>query len=159
VTSAFIIVVHSEFQPNPSDETDALLRTIIHNQDNTAFGGEVPTVGRWTGPPRSTVQVQAILLASLCASLLSAFLAMLGKQWLNRCIPVYTWGTIVERCQYRQRKLDEIVNWYFDYVMESLPLMLQIALLLLGCALSRYLWEINTTATQGDIIAGGRESI
>ncbi|KAF9644098.1 hypothetical protein BDM02DRAFT_3272666 [Thelephora ganbajun] len=29
--------------------------------------------------------------------------------------------------------------------MESLPVMLQIALLLLGCALSRYLWEINTT--------------
>ena len=29
--------------------------------------------------------------------------------------------------------------------MQSLPLMLQIALLLLGCALSRYLWEINTT--------------
>ena len=29
--------------------------------------------------------------------------------------------------------------------MESLPLMLQTALLLLGCALSRYLWEINTT--------------
>ncbi|KAF9645111.1 hypothetical protein BDM02DRAFT_703128 [Thelephora ganbajun] len=29
--------------------------------------------------------------------------------------------------------------------MESLPLMLQVALLLLGCALSRYLWEIDTT--------------
>jgi len=29
--------------------------------------------------------------------------------------------------------------------MESLPLMLQVALLLLGCALSRYFWDINTT--------------
>ena len=29
--------------------------------------------------------------------------------------------------------------------MESLPLMLQFALLLLGCALSRYLWEIDLT--------------
>jgi glucan phosphoethanolaminetransferase (alkaline phosphatase superfamily) len=29
--------------------------------------------------------------------------------------------------------------------MESLPLMLQVALLLLGCALSRYLWEIDVT--------------
>ena len=35
--------------------------------------------------------------------------------------------------------------WYFHYVMESLPLMLQVALFLLGCALSRYLWEIDTT--------------
>ena len=54
-------------------------------------------------------------------------------------------GTAVERSQNRQRKLDGIVAWYFDNVMEWLPLMLQIALLLLGCALSRYLWEINTT--------------
>ena len=29
--------------------------------------------------------------------------------------------------------------------MDALPLMLQVALLLPGCALSRYLWEINTT--------------
>ena len=54
-------------------------------------------------------------------------------------------GTAIERSQNRQRKLDGIVTWYFDYVMESLPLMLQVALLLLGCALSRYLWAINVT--------------
>jgi len=113
--------------------------------DSTAFGGDVPTVPQWLGPPRSIVQVQALLYASLAASLFSAFLAMLGKQWLNRCTPVDMRGTVIERSQNRQRKFDGIVNWYFDHVMESLPLMLQIALLLLGCALSRYLWEINVT--------------
>ena len=70
---------------------------------------------------------------------------MLGKQWLNRYASTDVRGTAIERSQNRQRKLDGIVAWRFDYVMESLPLMLQIALLLLGCALSRYLWEINTT--------------
>ena len=54
-------------------------------------------------------------------------------------------GTAIERSQNRQRKLDGVVTWYFDHVMESLPLMLQAALLLLGCALSRYLWGINLT--------------
>jgi hypothetical protein len=34
-------------------------------------------------------------------------------------------------------------TWRFDLVMELLPLMLQFALLLLGCALSRYLFTIN----------------
>ena len=145
MTAAFVVVVHAEFQPDPSDETNALLRMIIYNLDNTAFGGEVPTVPLWSGPPSTTVQVQAILLASLSVSLLAAFLAMLGRQWLNRCIPADIPGTIIERCQYRQRKLDGIVDWYFDNVMELLPLMLQVALLLLGCALSRYLWGINTT--------------
>ena len=129
-----------------NEEMAALLRVLLYTQDNTAFNGQIPTVPKpWTGPPRSIVEVQEILFASLLTSLLSAFLAMLGKQWLNRCMPVDTRGTIIQRGQYRQRKLDGIVKWYFNNVMESLPLMLQAALLLLGCALSRYLWEINTT--------------
>ena len=70
---------------------------------------------------------------------------MLGKQWLNRYESTDLRGTAVERSQNRQRKLDGIVAWYFDPVMELLPLMLQVALLLLGCALSRYLWGIDTT--------------
>ena len=49
-----------------------------------------------------------------------------------------------ERSQSRQQKLDGIVAWHFDYVRESLSLILQAALFLLGCALSLYLWEINT---------------
>ena len=85
------------------------------------------------------------MFASLTISLFSAFLAMLGKQWLNRYASTNMRGSAVERSQNRQRKLDGIVKWYFDSVMESLPLMLQIALLLLGCALSRYLWEISIT--------------
>ena len=89
------------------------------------------------------VQVQAILFASLAASLFSAFLAMLGKQWLNRYSSTDMRGSAIERSQNRQRKLDGIVAWSFDCVMESLPLMLQAALLLLGCALPRYLWGIN----------------
>ena len=91
------------------------------------------------------VQVQAILFASLATSLLSAFLAMLGKQWLNRYASTDMRGSAIERSQSRQRKLDGIGAWYFDSVMESLPLMLQAALLLLGCAHCRYLWETSIT--------------
>ena len=86
-----------------------------------------------------------MLFASLAASLFSAFLAMLGKQWLNRYDSTDIRGTAIERARIRQRKLNGIITWYFHYVMESLPLMLQAALLLLGCALSRYLWEVNIT--------------
>ena len=145
VASAFIIEVHSHLQPDPNDDTAALLRVLIHKIDNTTFGNDPPALPQWTGPPRTIVQVQAILLASLAASLLSAFLAMLGKQWLNRYVATDIRGTAIERSQNRQRKLDGVVTWYFDHVMEALPLMLQAALLLLGCALSRYLWDINTT--------------
>ena len=143
VTSAFIIEVHSHLQQDPNDVTAALLRVLLYKMDSSTFGNDVPTLPQWTGPPRTIVHVQAILLASLAASLLSAFLAMLGKQWLNRYASTDMRGSAIERSQNRQRKLDGIVTWYFDHVMEALPLMLQVALLLLGCALSRYLWEIN----------------
>ena len=120
--------------------------------DNTTFGNDVPTLPQWTGPPPAMVHVQAILFASLSASLLSAFLAMLGKQWLNRYVSTNNRGSAIDRCHNRQRKLDGIAAWYFDSVMESLPLMLQIALLLLGCALSRYLWE--TSMTVASVVIG-----
>ena len=145
MTSAFIIQVQPQLQSDPNEETAALLRVLIHKIDNTTFGTNVPTVPQWSGPPHMIVQVQAVLYASLAASLFSAFLAMLGKQWLNRYASIDMRGSAIERSQNRQRKLDGVVTWYFNYVMESLPLMLQFALLLLGCALSRYLWDIDTT--------------
>ena len=140
-----MIDVQSQLQPDMGEETTALLRVLIYKIDNTTFGDDVPAIPQWTGPPHAITQVQAILYASLATSLLSAFLAMLGKQWLNRYASTDLRGTAIERSQNRQRKLDGIVAWYFDNVMELLPLMLQGALLLLGCALSRYLWEINIT--------------
>ena len=145
VASAFIIQVDSQLQPDPNEDTAALLRVLIYKIDNTSFGDDVPTLPQWSGPPHTMVQVQTILFASLTISLFSAFLAMLGKQWLNRYESTGMRGSAIERSHSRQRKLGGIVGWYFDNVMESLPLMLQAGLLLLGCALSRYLWEIDIT--------------
>jgi hypothetical protein len=99
----------------------------------------------WDGPSRIETQVLCMLYASLIASLLSAFLAMFGKRWLNRYALVNMRGSAIERSQNRQRKLDEIGVWYFDHMLESLQPMLHVALLLLGWALSLQLWEIDIT--------------
>ena len=123
VASALIIDIKSQLQPGPNDETAALFRILIYETDSITFGSDIPTLPQWSGPPRAIVQVQAILSASLAISLLSAFLAMLGKQWLNRYDSADMRGSATERGQNRQRKLDGIVAWYFNYVMESLPLM------------------------------------
>ena len=52
---------------------------------------------------------------------------------------------MVERCGDRQRKFDGLEKWRFRGFIESLPIMLQIALLLLMCGLSRYVWSVNTS--------------
>ena len=110
--------------------------------------GNVPTGAdavfpQWSGPDSAIVRVQAILYSSLAASLLAAFIAMLGKQWLNRYAQMEMRASVIDRSRHRQCKMNGMVTWRFDLVMECLPLMLQIALLLLGYALSDYLFFIN----------------
>ena len=143
VTSVFIIRFDSKLQPDSNDETAALLRVLIYKVDNTTFGNSVPSLPQWTGPPRAIVQVQAILFASLAISLLSAFLAILCKKWLIRYESIDSQNSAIERSHNRQQKFDGITVWQFDHVMESFPMMLQVALLLLGCALTRYLWDTD----------------
>ena len=113
--------------------------------------GAAATFPQWTGPNPTAVNINAILYASLAASLLSAFVAMLGKQWLNRYSQMEMRGSVIDRSRHRQRKMNGMVTWHFDLVMECLPLMLQAALLLLGYALSDYLFFINK-AISGVII-------
>ena len=83
------------------------------------------------------------MYASLLISLLAAFVAMLGKQWLNRYLR-HVGGSMVERCGDRQRKWDGLQEWPFHLFVESLPVMLQVTLLLLACGLCRWMASINT---------------
>jgi len=91
------------------------------------------------------------MYASLLISLLAAFVAMLGKQWLNRYLR-NTGGSTIERCGDRQRKCDGLQKWPFHLFVESLPLMLQAALLLLACGLCKHMASINTSVA-GVLIA------
>jgi len=86
------------------------------------------------------------MYASLLISLLAALVAMLGKQWLNRYLR-NSGGSMIERCGDRQRKCDGLEKWPLHHFVESLPLMLQVALLLLACGLCRRMWSINTSVT------------
>ena len=68
---------------------------------------------------------------------------MLGKQWLNRYLR-NSGGSMIERCGDRQRKFNGLKRWPLHFFVESLPMMLQAALLLLACGLCRHMWSINT---------------
>lgn len=74
-------------------------------------------------------------------SLLAAFAAMLGKQWLNRYLR-HTGRSMVDRCGDHQRKYGGLEKWPFHLFIESLPTILQVAFLLI-CGLSR-----NTSAVR-----------
>ncbi|KAJ7150811.1 hypothetical protein C8R46DRAFT_830104, partial [Mycena filopes] len=81
VSSAFIIQIQPELQPDPSDMTQALLRVLIHNLNGSVFSGPETMLPQWNGPSAIVVVVQCLLYGSLSFTLLAALLAVLGKQW------------------------------------------------------------------------------
>ena len=147
MTSAFIIDVQSDLKPDYEQMNNTLLEMLLNATTGSLPSSPPAPVPRWTGPDPAIVQVQCILYATLSATLLASFLAMLGKQWLNRYRQSETHGSIADRSRVREGKLDGIETWKFHLVMESLPLILQCALVLLGFALSRYLWGVNRSVS------------
>jgi hypothetical protein len=132
VASAFIIDIQSELSPDYEQANNLLLEMLLNATTGTLPANSVASIPRWTGPDPVIVQVQCILYATLCATLLAAFLAMLGKQWLSRYKENETRGSAADRSRLRERKLTGIETWKFHFVMESLPVILQCALVLLG---------------------------
>jgi len=147
VTSAFILDVQSDLKPDYEAMNNRLLEMLFNSTTGTTPVGSAAAVPRWSGPDPAIVRVQCILYATLSATLLASFLAMLGKQWLNRYRQNETRGSTADRSRVRERKLSGVEIWKFHIVMESLPLILQCAIILLGFALSRYLWEVSRSVS------------
>lgn len=143
-----MIVVQSGLQPDSGERSEAYLRAILLSLNPPISPGENPAAPpAWNGPPREIITASNLLYASLLMSLLAAFVAMLGKQWLNRYLS-HTGGSMTERSGDRQRKFDGLKKWPFRFFIEGLPIILQIALILLACGLSRYMWSVNTSVAR-----------
>lgn len=147
VVATFITNVQPQLEPDSNDMIAAYMRILIHTANNSLFLDANPSNATWTGPPPQIVTVQAILYASLATSFLAAFLAMLGKQWISEYARS-SGRSAAEKSRDRQWKLDALEDWYFRFVVESLPVILQLALLLLGCGLSIYLWKVSLTVAR-----------
>lgn len=147
VTSAFIIDLQSELKPDYDGMNNTLLELLLNVTVGNVPPGQAVTLPRWTGPSPAIRQVQAALYATLCTTLLAAFLATLGKQWLNWYRQTDALGSVEDRCKDRERKLSWVGGWWFYTVIQSAPLIIQGSLGLLGAALSRYLWEVDRTVS------------
>ena len=126
---------------------NTLLEMLLNATTGSLPSGSSASIPRWSGPDPVIVKVQCLLYAALSAALLASLLAMLGKQWINRYRRSETHGSATDRSRVREVKLDGIETWKFHLVMESLPLILQCALVLLGFALSQHLWEVSRSVS------------
>jgi len=145
ISTAFIIQIIPQLQPEPIDLTNSLLLRIL--QQNRSFDGADPLKPISNISP-SAVQAQSILLASLSLTLFVAFVAVLGKQWILYYTRATTWGNVANRGEERQTKLVGLQKWRLELVMEFLPVMLQFALLLFAVAIIVYLWDLNAPVAE-----------
>jgi hypothetical protein len=138
VASAFIVDIQNELRPDYQELSFTVLTMLLNTTSGVPSQLPLPQP---TGPTSSAVQVQSILFGSLASALLAAFLAMLGKQWLN----LHVEGSFIDRSRHRELRMRGIITWRFKLIMECLPLTMQISLLLLGYALTRYVWDLSKT--------------
>ena len=127
-------------KPDYEQLSFAALTMLLNATSRTHNQTTVPT---WSGPDPSVVQAQATLFASLASALLAAFIATLGKQWLN----LYVEGSFIDRNRHRELRMRGMITWKFKFVMECLPLIMQGSLLLLGYGLVRYFWNLSRTVS------------
>ena len=133
--------MESGLSPNPSDTTNALLKILINKVDNGTFSDHDASLPVWNGPSSTIIWIQALAYASLSTSLLSAFGAVLGKQWLGHFkTSRFGRGSLHERCKRRQQKLDGMESWHFSTIVATLPIFLQLSLLFFGIALAANIW-------------------
>lgn len=87
--------------------------------------------------------VQPYLFSSLIVSLLAAFAAVSGKQWVDR---VHMRRSPIDRSRDGRLNGAKRPIWGLSFLIHSPPIMLQLALLLLGLALCTYLFTIDQTS-------------
>ncbi|KAG2037014.1 hypothetical protein BDR03DRAFT_400608 [Suillus americanus] len=144
ISTAFIVAMESNLSPDPNDTTHALLAQLVQiGFGNFTAAGSTPAAPASTwSPSAANIRIQSIAYASLSFSLLAAFGAVLGKQWLGYYKSHrYGRGSEDERGKRRQEKFDGIVTWYFDaVVVQSFPILLQFSIFLFGIALGANMW-------------------
>jgi hypothetical protein len=143
-------------QPDPGDTTNVLLLYQIQMSVNGPDSvPDISTLSSSTGFPPSIIWVQTLAYASLAFSVLAAFGAVLGKQWLHSYMTNRGRGTLEERGIERQMKLDGAEYFRLQNILQAFLVLLQISLLLFGLSLSANMWVKQTTISSVIICTTG----
>jgi hypothetical protein len=133
-------------QPNPADTTNFLMLQLIKIvAEGPNAVNDINGLSSSTGYSSSTVWMQTLAYASLAFSVLAAFGAVMGKQWLNSFKGSRGRGSLEERGLQRQKRLDGLEYWHLQTVLGAFLVLLQISLLLFGLSLSANMWTQQPT--------------
>ncbi|KAG2052875.1 hypothetical protein BDR06DRAFT_972772 [Suillus hirtellus] len=127
-------------QLDPGDTTNVLLHLILMTANGPNSIPDINALSSSAGFPSSMVWVQTLVYASLAFGILAAFGAILGKQWLHPYKAAQGQETLEERGMERQMKLDRVLYFHLQAVLQAFLVLLYILLLLFGLSLSTHMW-------------------
>lgn len=140
--------------PNPSDETNILLCLLVMRSDNNTL---TPLdIFPAFAPDSNSIIVNSLLYASLSCSLLSAFGAMMAKEWLQSFDRTGQTGPLEEQALLRQRKFNGAQQWHLKAVIKFLPNLLLLSVIFFFVGVCLFLFPINAAVAGAVIAFSGR---
>ncbi|KAG8919523.1 hypothetical protein FRC01_001247 [Tulasnella sp. 417] len=150
INTTFISITMPDLSPNPSDETNALLRLLVTRADNNTL-----TQSDFAPPfsaNSNSITVNCLLYASLSCSLLAAVGAMMAKEWLQSFDRTGQTGPLEDQARFRQRKYNGVQEWHLEAVIKFLPNLLLLSVIFFFVGICLFLFPINTIVA-GIVIA------
>ncbi|KAG8927698.1 hypothetical protein FRC01_007067, partial [Tulasnella sp. 417] len=142
INTAFISFTMPALSPNPSTETNKLLRLMMSGAGNQtlALSDSQPFE-----PEPISIAINCLLYASLSCSLLAAMGVMMCKEWLHSFDRSGQTGSIEDQGRLRQRKLDGARRWELEAIIDFLPNIVLFSVTLFFIGLGVYLLTVNKT--------------
>lgn len=141
INTAFIMAM----QPNSLDTTNALLVLLIQITLDGPSAAQSTSISSSTNFP-PIFWMQALAYMSLALSLLAAFGAVMGKQWLNFYkVRRYGDGSLEERCKQRHDKFQGLEKWRFEGMLQTFSDLLKASLFLFGVSVAGWMWTLQRT--------------
>lgn len=141
VNASIIQMASPSLSPDPSAETNYLLRLLVTKFDNNTFASapQPPSQGK---DPLS-VGVNCLLYSSLCCSILASVGAILAKEWLQNFERSGQVGPLQDQALLRQRKFNGARKWKLEPMVRSLPTLLLISVVLFFAGLTGFLFPVD----------------
>jgi len=140
--SAFLIELLGRLEQDPLDIIQDVLVYQTQMMRNSSLGPYVPAD---FSPPEHIVVVNALFYASLGFMVLAAFIAMLIKSWVREFDRGLRAMSLPEqRAKTREFRYLGMERWKLPGMVDTLPLLIQISLLLFSIGLVIFLFHIST---------------
>lgn len=133
------------------EETNRLLRLVVMGVNNsTLYPGEVGPLP--FAPPNDGVLINQLFSVSLTLSLLAAFGALVGQQWIASYNRRPSGGFEKERRE-RQRRLLGAKRWRLEHVLDLfLPILLQVSVIVFLVGMAAYFQSLCPRVARPNII-------